>query len=155
MKKTGKKIVASNHRARRDYFIEEEYEAGMVLTGNEVKSIRNGKINLQDGLARIENQEIYLYNVHIAPYAFASNQDYEPKRTRKLLLHKREINRLYGITQRKGYTLVPLSIYFKKGRAKLNLGVGKGKKQFDKRDTIKKRELSRSLQRTFKGKSNV
>lgn len=155
MKKQGKKIAALNHKARRDYHIEDCFEAGLVLTGHEVKSIRNGKVNLQDGFCRIENEEAYLYNVHIAPYSHASYiGDIDPIRKRKLLLHRREITRLFGLVQRKGYALVPLDMYFKKGRAKITLAVGKGKHLHDKRSTIKQRELKRELERNFKGRKN-
>ena len=155
MKKPGIKIASVNHKARRDYLIEDSFEAGIVLTGHEVKSIRDGKINLQDGFARIENEEAYLYNVHIAPYSHASYiSDIDPIRKRKLLLHRREINKLFGLTQRKGYSLIPLDIYFKKSRAKITIAVGKGKHLHDKRSVIKTRELKRDMERNFKGRKN-
>lgn len=155
MKKTGKKIIAVNRKARHDFNIEDQIEAGLVLTGYEVKSIRAGKATLHDGFVRIENSEAYLYNVHIAPYIHASYVDLDPTRRRKLLLHRREISRLLGLSQRKGYALIPLDLYFRKGRAKITLAVGKGKHLHDKRDTIRKREVSRELQRQFKGKRNI
>ncbi|MFH1379356.1 MAG: SsrA-binding protein SmpB [bacterium] len=155
MKKTGKKIITTNHKARRDYEIEDQFEAGIVLAGHEVKSIRNGKITIEDSFGRIENNEAYLYNAYITPYLQATLVELEPSRRRKLLLHRREINRLFGLVQRKGYALVPLDLYFKDGRVKVTLAIGKGKRLHDKRETIKKRELTRDLQRNFKGKRNI
>lgn len=155
MKKSGRKIISTNHKARRDYEIEDRFEAGIVLAGHEVKSIRAGKANLQESYARVENDEIYLYNFYIAPYLQASQDDIEPARKRKLLLHRREINRLHDLSQRKGYALVPLDLYFRGGRVKVTLATGKGKHFRDKRDTIKKRELTIKLRREFKGKINI
>jgi SsrA-binding protein len=145
------KIVTENRKAWHDYFIEESYEAGIALTGTEVKSLRGGKANLQDSYARIENGEVILYNMHVSPYEQGNRFNHEPKRPRKLLLHRREINRLWGKTREKGLTLVPLKVYFNpQGRAKLELGLAKGKKTFDKRDDIAARDAKREIQRAFR-----
>ncbi|MEW6662602.1 MAG: SsrA-binding protein SmpB [Bacillota bacterium] len=145
------KIVTENRKARHDFFIEESYEAGIALTGTEVKSLRGGKANLQDSYARIENGEVILYNMHVSPYEQGNRFNHEPKRPRKLLLHKREINRLWGKTREKGLTLVPLKVYFNpQGRAKLELGLAKGKKTFDKRDDIAVRDAQREIQKAFR-----
>lgn len=144
------KIVTDNRKARHDYHIEETYEAGMVLTGTEVKSLRQGRANLRDSYAAVENGELFLYNMHIAPYKQGNIFNHEPKRTRKLLMHKREINRLMGRTQEKGYTLVPLKVYFRRGKAKLELALAKGKKLYDKRRDIARREEKRRIDRILK-----
>lgn len=145
------KIVTENRKARHDFFIEESYEAGIALSGTEVKSLRGGKANLQDSFARIENGEVILYNMHVSPYEQGNRFNHEPKRPRKLLLHRREINRLWGKTREKGLTLVPLKIYFNpQGKAKLELGLAKGKKTFDKRDDIAARDAKREIQRAFR-----
>ncbi|MDU2063596.1 MAG: SsrA-binding protein SmpB [Sporomusaceae bacterium] len=148
--KTGIKIVAENRKARHDYFIHESYEAGIALTGTEVKSLRAGKANLKDGFARIENAEVMLHNVHISPFEQGNRYNHEPLRTRKLLLHKREIMKLIGQTQTKGYTLVPLKIYFARGKAKLQLGLASGKKNYDKRQDLAAREAKRDVDRALK-----
>jgi len=150
-KKTGQKIVSDNRQARYLYSILETYEAGIELVGTEVKSIRAGKVNLRDGYAFIKNGEIWLSNVHISPYQATGNYfNHEPLRIRKLLLHRKEINKLIGQTEQKGLTLVPLKMYFKKGRVKVAIGLGKGKKLHDKRETVKKRDDQRAIARAMK-----
>ncbi|NLA57373.1 MAG: SsrA-binding protein SmpB [Firmicutes bacterium] len=146
----GIKVVAENRKARHDYHIEETFEAGMVLTGTEVKSLRQGKANLRDAYAAIENGELFVYNMHISPYTHGNMFNHEPKRTRKLLMHKREIMRLLGQTQEKGYTLVPLKVYFRRGLAKMELALARGKKLYDKRETIARRDEKRRIDRILK-----
>ncbi len=146
------KLIASNKKAYHEYFIEDTIEAGIVLLGPEVKSLRAGRVNLRDGYARITNGEVFLCNVHISPYEFTNNSIPEPMRIRKLLLNAREIKKLIGKVQEKGVALIPLKIYFKaNGRAKLALGLAKGKKMYDKRASIKERESNRELARLNKG----
>ena len=145
-------VVARNRKARHDYFIIETVEAGMVLTGTEIKSVRSGKINLKDGYAKVQGSEVWLYNVHISPFEQGTYYNHEPLRPRKLLLHKREIRKLYGKTREKGLALVPLRLYFKNGMVKVEIGVGKGKKMHDRREDIKQREERRSIARDFKSK---
>ncbi len=143
-----KKIVCENRKARHDYFILDEYEAGLVLLGTEVKSLRLGQGNLKDGYARIRGGEMFLCNVHIGPYPFAVRQNHDPLRPRKLLLHKQEIKRLTGKIVERGHTLIPLQVYFnKEGKAKVKLALAKGKQRYDKRESIKKRDAQRELQR--------
>lgn len=144
------KIIAQNKKARHDYFIEETYEAGIVLKGTEVKSIRQGKVNLKDSYAAIQNGEVYVYNMHISPYEKGNIYNVDPVRSRKLLLNRREINRLIGYTQQKGLTLVPLKLYFKKGLVKMELAVARGKKLHDKRADIAKRHAEREIERSFR-----
>lgn len=139
-----------NRQARHDYHILETIEAGLVLQGSEVKSIRLGQVSLREGYAGIERGEAFLYNVHIAPYEQANRFNHDPLRKRKLLLHKQEINRLIGTMREKGVTLVPLRMYFSRGRAKVELGVAKGKKQYDKRHDIAKRDAERDIQRALR-----
>lgn len=150
MPKNVTKIIAVNRRARYDYFIEDEYEAGMVLTGTEVKSLRLGKANIKDSYARVVNGEVFVYQLHIGPYPFAYYGNHEPLRTRKLLLHKQEIKRLYSKVNEKGHTLVPLKLYFVGGKVKLSIALVKGKRQYDKRDAIKRRDEKRDLDRARK-----
>ena len=150
MEKSRKKIIAENRKARHDYTIEDEYEAGLVLLGTEVKSLRQGRVNLKDSYARIKDGEVYVYQIHIGPYPFAYYGNHDPLRPRKLLLHKREIKRLYGKVNEKGHTLVPLRIYFKDGKVKLTLALAKGKRQYDKREAIKRRDEQRELERERK-----
>ena len=146
-------VVADNRKARHDYSIEESYEAGLALTGSEIKSVRNGRINLRGGYARLYNGEIVLYDVHISPYEQSGTHfNHEPTRPRKLLLHRREISRIAGLVDRQGYTLVPLRVYFKGRRAKLELGLAKGKKLYDKREDIAKREAQRDIDRAMKSR---
>lgn len=146
----GKKIVSTNKKARHDYFIEETYEAGIALVGTEVKSIRQGKINIKDGYARVENGEVFLYNVHISPYEQGNIFNRDPMRARKLLLHKNEIRKLIGYVQQRGYTLIPLSFYLKNGLVKVELGVGIGKRKYDKREVIAKKDAERRIEREFR-----
>ena len=142
--------IAKNRRARHDYTILDTYEAGLVLTGSEVKSLRDGKANLSDAYGIVRNGEIFLLNLHISPYERASYNNHEPTRTRKLLLHKREIRRLIGAVERQGLTLVPLELYFKRGVAKVAMALGKGKKQHDKRDAEKQRDADREIARVVR-----
>ena len=146
----GIKVVAENRKARHDYHIEETFEAGMVLTGTEVKSLRQGRANLRDAYAAIENGELFVYNMHTSPYTHGNMFNHEPKRTRKLLMHKREIMRLLGQTQEKGYTLVPLKVYFRRGLAKMELALARGKKLYDKREAIARRDEKRRIDRILK-----
>jgi len=150
MEKSHIKIIAVNRKARHDFFIEDEYEAGMVLKGTEVKSLRLGKVNLKDSYARIKDGEVFVYQMHIGPYPFAHFDNHDPLRTRKLLLHKQEIKRMYAKVNEKGHTLVPLKIYFKAGKVKLSLALAKGKRQYDKREAIKRRDEQRELARERK-----
>jgi len=147
MKEKTKKTIAVNRRARYDYFVEDEYEAGIVLTGTEVKSLRLGKANIMDSYARVVDNEVFVYQLHIGPYPFAYYGNHEPLRTRKLLLHKQEIKRLYNKVNEKGHTLVPLKLYFKGGKVKLSIALVKGKRQYDKREAIKSRDEKRDLDR--------
>jgi SsrA-binding protein len=148
----GEQSISVNRQARHNYFIEETYEAGLVLVGSEVKSLREGKANLKDGFARIQKGEAFLINIHISPYAGANQFNHEPTRTRKLLLHTREIERLTGKTKERGFTLVPLRLYFKNGRAKVELGLARGKKLYDKRETLRRKEAQREVERSIKGR---
>jgi len=141
--------IAVNRRARHDYHIEETFEAGVALMGSEVKALRAGKANLRDSYGRLEKGEVWLWNAHISPYGPASQFGHEPTRTRKLLLHREEIARLHGKVKEKGLTLIPLRLYFKNGRAKLELGLARGKKQHDKRDSIREREVRREIDRAL------
>ena len=150
MAETERKIVCRNRRARFDYHIEETLEAGLVLLGSEVKSLRAGKANLKDAYARLQKGELFLMKAHIAPYEQANRQNHEPERERKLLLNRREIHRLQGKVRERGFTLIPLEIYFRKGRAKLTLALARGKRRFDKREAIAKRETERRLRRVVK-----
>ena len=150
MQNNAKKIIAVNRRARYDYFIEDKYEAGIVLTGTEVKSLRLGKANIKDSYARVVNGEVFVYQLHIGPYPFAYYGNHEPLRTRKLLLHKQEIKRLYSKVNEKGHTLVPLKLYFVGGKVKMSIGLVKGKRQYDKRDAIKRRDEKRDRDRARK-----
>jgi SsrA-binding protein len=145
-----RKIVCTNKKARHLYIIQETYEAGIVLSGSEVKSLRAGRANLVDSYASIDNGEAYLRKAHISPYSHADNTNYDPTHTRKLLLHKAEIRRFQGKTQEKGLTLIPLQIYFKAGRAKVELGLARGKKVYDKRSDLKRREADREIARALK-----
>ena len=138
-----KKIISTNKKARHDYFIEETYEAGIALVGTEVTSIRQGKINIRDGFAQVENGEVFLYNVHISPYERGNIFNKDPLRVRKLLLHKNEIRKLIGYVQQKGYALIPLSFYLKNGLVKVELGVGVGKKRYDKRQDLARKDAER------------
>jgi SsrA-binding protein len=141
--------IAVNRRARHEYHVEEAIEAGIVLTGSEVKALREGKVNLKDSHARIERGEVWLWNVHVSPYGPASQFGHDPTRTRKLLLHANEIERLQGKVKERGLTLVPLRMYFKDGRAKVELALVRGKKQHDKREAIREREVRREVDRAL------
>ena len=144
------KIVCQNKKAYHDYSIEETIEAGIQLLGTEVKSLREGKSNLKDSYVIIKNAEVFLLNCHISPYSHGNIMNHDPLRTRKLLLHEREIQRLKGMSQQKGYTLVPLKIYFKGPYAKVEVGLAKGKKLYEKRDTIREREAKRTIERAMR-----
>lgn len=143
----GRKTVATNKEARRLYFIDDVFEAGLVLMGSEVKSLRNGRATIKEGYIRIDGGEAFLVNVHIPPYEQANINNHEPTRHRKLLLHRRELQRLIGAVSRQGYTLVPMSLYFKKGKCKLEFGLGKGKKLQDKRQDQKAADAKREMDR--------
>jgi SsrA-binding protein len=141
------KVIAVNRRATHDYHIDDRVEAGLVLTGTEIKSIREGRINLREGYARINNGEAWLSNVHIAPYEHGNRYNHEPLRERKLLLHKRELSELVGRVRQRGYTLIPMQVYLKHGKAKVELGLARGKREYDKRHSIAKREADREIER--------
>jgi SsrA-binding protein len=147
---TGEKVVAANKKAFHDYFILEKIEAGIVLQGTEVKSIREGRLNLKDSYAAVRKGEAYLFNCHISPYSHGNRENHDPTRARKLLLHAREIRRLIGKTQEKGLTLVPLRVYLKRGRIKVELGVARGKKLIDKRETERRKEADREARAAMK-----
>ncbi|MBL7032019.1 MAG: SsrA-binding protein SmpB [Nitrospira sp.] len=144
------KIIAKNRKAYHDYHIEETFEAGISLVGTEVKSLREGRANLKESYVIIKNNEAFLFGCHISPYTHGNIQNHEPLRTRKLLLHRKEIDKLWGNISQKGLALVPLKLYFKAGKAKLEIGLAKGKKQYEKRDTIKEREANREIERHMK-----
>ncbi len=144
------KVVATNRKAYHDYHIEETHEAGIVLTGTEIKSVRAGSVNLKDAYAVVKDGEAWLLNVHISPYEPASRENVDPDRGRKLLLHRQEINRLMGRVQEKGLTMIPLRLYLKKNRAKVELALVRGKRQYDKREAIAKRDTDREIQRALK-----
>jgi len=150
MPKGSGKVVAQNKKANHDYFIEETYEAGIVLKGTEIKSIRNGRIQLKDSFARISNGEVFLNNAHISPYEQGNQFNHDPLRERKLLLHRQQINKLIGATKQQGYSIVPLKMYLKDGFAKVLIGLAKGKKNYDKRESLKKKEAKREMSRAFK-----
>jgi SsrA-binding protein len=139
--------IVTNPKARRDYHVIETFEAGLVLKGTEVKSIRAGKVQIADAFARVEKDEVWLYNAHIDEFTFGNQFNHVPKAPRKLLLHKPEIRKLFGLASVKGNALFPLSLYWKNGRVKVSLGVGKGKAQFDKREDIRKRDVDREMKR--------
>lgn len=144
------KIVAKNRKARHDFTIEDTYEVGLVLSGTEVKSIRAGKVSLKESFADIHNGEIFVYQMHIDPYEQGNIYNKDPLRIRKLLLHKQQIRKLIGLKQREGYTLVPLSLYFKNGRVKMELALAKGKKLYDKRHAIAERDSDRRIQKSMR-----
>ena len=148
----GRKIIAENRKARFDYFIEDTYECGIVLEGTEVKSVKNGNISFPDAFAEITNGEVWVKNFHISEYSFSSIFNHDPDRPKKLLLHAEEIKRITRRVEEKGCTLIPLDFYLKNGRVKLTLGVCKGKKMYDKRASIKERDVQRDIQREFAGK---
>jgi len=141
------RVIANNKKARHDFFIEDTIEVGVVLTGTEIKSIRKGKVNLKDSYASIKGAEIFVYSMHISPYEQGNIYNVDPLRVRKLLLHKREIRKLIGYVQQKGYSLIPLKLYLKGGRAKIELAVAKGKKLHDKRQTLAKKDADRRMRK--------
>ena len=146
----GIKIITKNKKATHDFFIEERYEAGISLAGTEVKSLRMGKVNLKDSFALAKDGELYVYNMHISPYEKGNIFNKDPLRTRKLLMHKKEIQKLFGLTTVKGYTLVPLSLYFKHGKVKMELGMAQGKKLYDKRQSMKEKAIQKESAQHFK-----
>lgn len=150
MSKSGRKVIARNKKALRDYHILDTWEAGLALTGPEVKSLRDGNVSIAEGFARIDGSEAWLHGVHISPYDPASRWNEDPVRPRKLLLHRREIRRLIGATQEKGLTLVPLDIYFRRGYAKITLALARGKKLHDKREDLKRKAAQREVEREFR-----
>ena len=150
-KKEAKKIIAQNKKARHDYFVNDTYEAGIELFGTEVKSIRSGKVNLKDSFCRIDNGELYAYGVHVSPYEQGNIFNKDPLRPKRLLMHKKEILKLFGLVGQKGYTLIPLSLYFSGSRVKVEVGLCVGKKLYDKRDTEAKRQADRDIDRAMKG----
>lgn len=154
MKQTdeGIKIVAQNRKAFHDYFVEDRFEAGLILVGSEIKSIRAGQVQLREAYVRAEAHEVFLLNAHIAVYDPAARQNHDPRRARKLLLHKKEIAKLVEHVRQKGYTIIPLKMYLAKGRAKLEIALAKGKKQYDKRQTIAERESRREIARVLKNR---
>jgi SsrA-binding protein len=146
------KLICQNKKARHDYHILDSYEAGIVLRGSEVKSCRAGKANLKDGYGRIKEGEIFLINTHISPYTYAHQLNHDPLRERKLLFHKSEIKKLYGKMRERGLSLIPLKMYFKNGKVKVEMAVAKGKKLHDKREDIKRKDFAREAERDFRGK---
>jgi SsrA-binding protein len=152
VKPTGQKLIAQNKKAFHDYHVEETVEAGIVLTGTEVKSLRQGKVNLRDSYAQVKDSEVFLIGVHISPYEQGNIFNHEPLRDRKLLLHAREIKRLAGKVAQAGYSLVPTKIYFKEGRAKVEIGLARGKRLYDKRQDIAKRDAAREVERALRAR---
>lgn len=149
------KIIAQNKKAFHDYFIEEKYEAGIELCGTEVKSLREGRVNLKDSWCNIVDGEIFVNSMHISPYERGNIFNRDPLRVRKLLMHKREINKLFGLTKQDGYALIPLSLYFKGSRVKVEIGLCKGKKLYDKRDDMAKKAAKRDIERAMKERSRM
>ena len=146
----GEKLICNNKKAYHDYFIEEKFEAGMVLQGTEVKSLRMGKANLNDSFALVKSGEAFLHNLHISPYDFGNRENHDPDRMRKLLLHKKEITKLFSKVREQGYSLVPLKIYFKNGLVKVEMGLAKGKKLYDKREDMKQKDMKRDVSQALK-----
>lgn len=142
--------IATNRKALHDYFIEDSYEAGIALTGTEIKSVRAGRVSLRDGFVQIRKGEAWLINVHISPYDFGNRENHEPRRERKLLLHRQEIRKLQGKVAERGWTVVPLSMYLKHGRAKIEIALVRGKRLYDKRDAVAERDADRDLRRAVK-----
>ncbi|MHA6653638.1 SsrA-binding protein SmpB [Aerococcus urinae] len=151
-KKKQDNVVATNRKANHDYIIEDTIEAGLVLTGTEIKSIRKGKVNLKDSFARVENGQVWVYGMHVSPFEQGNRFNPDPMRPRKLLLKKREINRLAKHVSQEGYAIIPLRMYIKRGFAKLLIGIGKGKKQYDKRQALKEKDMKRDIKRAMKEK---
>ena len=148
--KDDRQIIAQNKKAQHDYFVLETYEAGIELFGTEVKSIRKGRVNLKDSWCSIDGGEIFVNGMHVSPYEQGNIFNRDPMRVKRLLMHKREINRLFGVTKQQGLTLIPFSVYFLKGRAKIEVGLCKGKKNYDKRDVAAKKDAQREIERNFK-----
>jgi SsrA-binding protein len=146
----GKKVIARNRRARHDYHIEDVFEAGLVLTGTEVKSLRAGRASLTDGFGQVSDHELWLHNVHIPEYALGTWTNHEPRRTRKLLMHRKEIDKLAAATNERGLTLIPLSLYFKDGKAKVELALARGKRTYDKRQDLARRDAAREVDRALR-----
>ncbi len=155
MRESGFKLIAQNKKAFHDYHIEESFEAGIVLTGTEVKSLRAGRANLRDSYASVKENELWLIGVHISPYEEASVFNHDPLRNRKLLVHRHELKRLVGKIQRAGYTLVPTKMYFKDGRAKVEIALAKGKATYDKRQDLAKKQAQRDIERAFRERHKV
>ena len=151
-KPVGQKIIAQNKTARLNYFIEDTYEAGIALVGTEVKALREGKANLKDSYALVNNGEVFVHEMHISPYTFGNRENHDPLRVRKLLLHKGEIKRLYGKSRERGLALIPLKLYFKSGKVKMEIGVGRGKKLYDKRESLRDKDDRREMQRGMRRK---
>lgn len=151
--KTAEKIICQNKLARRNYFIDDTYEAGIALVGTEVKALREGRGNMKDSYAQVKNGEVFVYDMHISPYSHGNRSNHISMRVRKLLLHKREIKKLYGKSNERGLTLIPLKMYFKNGKVKVEIGVGKGKKLYDKREDIRRRDDMRDAQRDMSAKN--
>ena len=147
------KVVSQNKKANHDYFIEETMEAGIVLQGTEIKSVRKGKVQLKDAFVRIRNNEAWISNMHISTYEQGNRFNHEPLRSRKLLLHKKQINELIGLSKQDGFSIIPIKMYLKDGFAKVLIGLGKGKKNYDKRDDLKKKEAKRDIERAFKSRN--
>ena len=148
----GQKIIAQNKTARLNYFIEDIYEAGIALVGTEVKALREGKANLKDSYALVKDGEVFVHEMHISPYTFGNRENHDPLRVRKLLLHKGEIKRLYGKSRERGLALIPLKLYFKSGKVKLEIGVGRGKKLYDKRESLRVKDDRREIERGMRRK---
>ncbi|MED3574705.1 SsrA-binding protein SmpB [Cytobacillus praedii] len=155
MPKGAGKMIAQNKKAYHDFSIEETYEAGIVLQGTEIKTIRQGKVNLKDSYARIEKGEVFLIGMHVSPYEQGNRYNHDPLRERKLLLHNKEISKLIGETKEIGYSLVPLKLYLKNGYAKVLIGLAKGKKKYDKREDLKKKEAKREVERAFRDRQKM
>jgi SsrA-binding protein len=151
--KETQRLIANNKKAFHDYFIDEKYEAGIALHGTEVKSLRMGKCSIKESFIRIENGEVYIYGMHVSPYEKGNIFNKDPLRVKKLLMHKYEINKLSGKIKEKGYTLVPLQVYFKEGKVKVEIGLARGKKLYDKREDIAKKDSRREMERAFKEKN--
>jgi SsrA-binding protein len=145
------RVICKNKRAHFDFFVDETHEAGIALLGTEVKSLRQGKVSLKDSYAKIEKEEMLLVDAHISPYSHGNRFNHDPERPRKLLMHKREIRRLYGKAREKGFSLIPTKMYFKDGRVKVEIGLGRGKRSYDKREILKKRTAEREVERTYRG----
>lgn len=149
----GEKLICNNKKAYHDYFVEEKLEAGLVLQGTEVKSLRNGKANLNDSFMQVKNGEAFLHNLHISPYEFGNRQNHDPDRHRKLLLHRKEINKLFARIREQGYAAIPLRLYFKNGLVKVEIGLAKGKKLHDKREDMKKKDSHREMSQALKARN--